>query len=135
MTPPQKAPSFIHIIIQQSVLSTCYAPGTRRCNTLRATRALHLGIPGGQQRQGQMPERKGQGQLSSGRRGGHRLRALDKGGTVTGEEEAERLLELRKGQALSEGIGLLNGQRQGEVTGSGGIPGGAHPGAAISGAL
>lgn len=54
---------------------------------------------------------------------------------MTGGEEAERLLELRKGQALSEGIGLLNGQRQGEVTGSGGIPGGAHPGAAISSAL
>lgn len=28
MTPPPKAPSFIHIIIQQSILSTCCAPGT-----------------------------------------------------------------------------------------------------------
>lgn len=99
----------------------------RRCNTLRAMRALHVGIPGGQQRQGQMPERKGQGQLSSGRRRGHRLRALDKGGRgCNGREEAERLLEVRKGQTLSEGNKLLNRQRQGGVTGSGGIPGEAR---------
>lgn len=71
---------------------------SQRCSAVpQAAGAIHVGIPGGHQCQGQVPERKGPGQLSLGGRRGCRLHALDEGdfgcpvggGAITGKGRQE----------------------------------------------
>lgn len=101
VTPPPIKGTFAHPHNHSTVYSEhlLYAKQqSHRCSAVpQAAGAIHVGIPGGHQCQGQVPERKGPGQLSLGGRRGRKLHALDEGdlgcpvggGAVTGKGRQE----------------------------------------------
>lgn len=139
MTPPPIKGTLAHPHNHSTVYSEHlpYAgQQSHRCSTVpQAAGAIPAGIPGGHQCQGQVPERKGPGQLSLGGRRRRKLHALDEGdfGCPVGREAGT-------GKGRQEDAGTVGEKGASEQAEQGGsrtlraIPGKACPGPVVSGA-